>query len=375
MGNPAQELIKYGQSLWYDNISRELIQTGGIQRLISESGVRGMTSNPTIFENAISGGDTYDEQINALKGKGMTTDQVFEEIAIKDIGDAADILRPLYDESDGVDGFISIEVSPLLARETQGTIDEAIKLYDRLNRPNIMIKIPGTPEGMPAVRECLERGININITLLFSVENYVDVADTYVAALKARHAKGEPVDKIRSVASFFVSRVDTIVDDRLQEIIAENKDSNPSTAELAQSLLGQFGIANCKLAYKEFQRIFEGPDFADLKAAGAKPQRPLWASTSTKNPDYSDVMYVENLVGPETVNTMPTQTVEATVDHADLSAGATIAKDVQHSESVASQLTEIGVDIPALMLQLQVEGVEKFSKSFNDLNATLEKKL
>ena len=371
--NPAQQLINFGQSVWYDNISRELLENGEIKRLIEESGVRGMTSNPSIFDSAISSGSSYDAQIEELKPKNLSTDQLFEELALKDIAEAADILLPIYNESAGEDGFISIEVSPLLARDTQGTIDEAIRLNDRLSRPNIMIKIPGTTESLPAVKACLEQGININITLLFSVDNYVEVANTYCEALRARVAKNQPVDKIRSVASFFVSRVDTIVDNRLEEIIEGCKDSAPDKAELSQSLLGKFGIANSKIAYKRFEKIFLGSAFEDLKKAGAAPQRPLWASTSTKNPNYPDTIYVDQLIGPNTVNTVPPSTLQAFIDHGTV--GETLVKDQDQAETVARQLEEVGVDIPDLMTKLQVEGVEKFSKSYNDLNDTLEKKI
>ena len=367
--NPAQQTIEYGQSIWYDNISRELLDNGEIARLIEEWGVRGMTSNPSIFDQAISKGNFYDNALAELKGKGLTTDQVFEKLAIQDIGEAADLLRPLYDASGGDDGYVSIEVSPLLARDTAGTVEEAIRLYEKLDRPNIMIKIPGTKEGLPAVEQCLEKGISINITLLFSVANYVEVAEIYCRALKKRVEKGEPVDGIRSVASFFVSRVDTIVDNALQKVV----DAGGDSASKAKELLGQFGIANCKLAYKEYQRIFGGEQFAPLKEKGAKPQRPLWASTSTKNPNYPDTLYVDSLIGPDTVNTVPHKTLAAFVDHG--TAASTLEQELDQADKIEADIKAVGVDIAALMEQLQVEGVEKFAKSFQDLNANLEKKL
>ncbi len=372
--NAAQQLIDYGQSLWYDNISREILGNGEITRMIAEWGVRGMTSNPTIFDQAISGGSSYDPQIAELKAKGLSPEQAFEEIAVQDIGAAADQLLPIFKESGGEDGFVSIEVSPTLARDSKGTVEEAVKLFERLDRPNIMIKIPGTPECIPAIKTCLEKGININVTLLFSVDNHVDVMNAYCEALRARVSRGEPVDSIRSVASFFVSRVDVIVDNRLKEIIEEKKSSDPKAAELAESLLTKFGIANCKLAYKAFEDIFLSDKFADLKEAGAAVQRPLWASTSTKTPELPDTIYVEELVGPHTVNTMPPNTLEALVDHGTVSR-VSIKEDVAAAEAVAQQLTEVGVDIPALMLELQNVGVDKFVQSFEDLNATLAKKL
>jgi transaldolase len=372
--NAAQQLIDYGQSLWYDNISREILGNGEITRMVAEWGVRGMTSNPTIFDQAISGGSSYDPQIAELKAKGLSPEQAFEEIAVQDIGAAADQLLPIFKESGGEDGFVSIEVSPTLARDSAGTVEEAVRLFERLDRPNIMIKIPGTPECIPAIKSCLEKGININVTLLFSVDNHVDVMNAYCEALRARVSRGEPVDSIRSVASFFVSRVDVIVDNRLKEIIEDKKSSDPKVAELAQSLLTKFGIANCKLAYKAFDEIFLSEKFADLKAAGAAVQRPLWASTSTKTPELPDTIYVEELVGPHTVNTMPPGTLEALVDHGNVSRVA-ITEGVEAAEAVAQQLTEVGVDIPALMLELQNVGVDKFVQSFEDLNATLAKKL
>ena len=369
MGNPAQELIKFGQSVWYDNISRDLLQNGELKRLLSEWGVRGLTSNPTIFDKAISAGTIYDEQIKTLSAKQVTPDLIFEDIAVADISAAADLFKPIYESSNGEDGFVSIEVSPLLAANTEGTIEEGRRLFKRLNRPNIMIKVPGTPEGIPAVRALLEDGINVNITLLFSVENYVEVAKTYCDALRARVAKGQPVDKIRSVASFFVSRVDTIIDKKLSEI--ETK--KPDQAANVKALRGKFGVANCKFAYRRFQEIFEGPGFADLKAKGAAFQRPLWASTGTKDPAYSDVLYINELIGPHTVNTMPHATLAAFVDHG--AAALTITKDLAGADRVAQQLRDLGVDIEGCLHQLQVDGVRLFSESFTSLNAAIAKKL
>lgn len=371
--NAAQQLIEYGQSAWYDNIDRDLLFNGELKRLIEECGIRGLTSNPTIFDKALKTGSSYDGQILSLRSKNVSVSEVFEELALQDIACAADLLLSVYQESKGLDGFVSIEVSPLLARDAQATINEASRLFDRLGRPNVMIKIPGTPEGIPAVRECLERGINVNVTLLFSVENYVEVAQTYCEALRARLSKGKPVDRVQSVASFFVSRVDTIVDKRLEEIINDKETEDSSVTELAQSLLGKFGVANSKLAYKRFQDMFLGEPFADLKNAGAQFQRPLWASTSMKNPSYRDVQYVEELIGPHTVNTLPHATLAAFIDHGAIK--ETVTSEVDQAESIRAQLVEIGVDVPALMAQLQVEGVDKFSDSFNALNETLEKKL
>lgn len=369
--NPAQQLISQGQSVWYDNIGRDMLQNGALKKMITDWGVRGLTSNPTIFEQALKTSKLYDPAIAKLKAPGVKPETIFDELALQDIADAADLLRPVYDSSSGNDGFVSIEVSPLLARDTKGTTDEAKRLNARLGRPNVMIKIPGTSEGLPAVRAVLEEGINVNITLLFSVENYVAVAQTYCDALRARVKKGLPVDKIRSVASFFVSRVDTLGDKMLNEIIAKN--AGTDLAKRAEGLLGKFGIANSKLAYKRYQQIFETDKFADLKAKGAAVQRPLWASTSTKNPSYRDVMYVEQLIGRETVNTMPHATLEAFVDHGIVA--ETVTKGVADAERIPSQLEELGISVKGLLDELQVDGVKKFSDSFVSLNQTIAAKL
>lgn len=363
--NPAQQIINFGQSVWYDNISRELITSGGLTKLIKEWGVRGVTSNPSIFDAALKKGNSYDGQVISLQNQNLSVEDLFNELALQDIAWAADILLPLYNESEGVDGFVSLEVSPLLARDAAGTVAQAKELFARLNRPNVMIKIPGTPECIPAIQECLEAGIHINVTLLFSVENYVQVAKAYCTALKNRLAAGKKIDHIRSVASFFVSRVDTIVDSALDTI-------SSATPEAAK-LKGQFGIANCKLAYEQFEKIFSGEDFSELKKAGAKVQRPLWASTSTKNPEYKDTIYIEELVGPETVNTVPHATLEATVDHGSIT-GSTINKNLDVAKSVEKQLREIGVDILALMTELQNDGVKKFAESFDSLLASVSSK-
>ena len=370
--NPAQQLFKCGTSVWYDNISRELLQNGELKRMIEEWGVRGLTSNPTIFENALKNSNIYDSSIATLKASNPSAEQVFEELAIQDIAEAADLLRPIYDESEGVDGFVSIEVSPLLAADTKGTLEEAKRLNERLKRPNILIKVPGTPEGIPAVGTLLEEGINVNITLLFSVDNYISVAKTYCEALRARVEKGLPVDKMRSVASFFVSRVDSVMDKRLGEII-ESSGGDSARADKARSLLGKFGIANSKIAYLCYKEIFEQDSFDDLRQKGALPQRPLWASTSTKNPDYRDVMYVESLIGPNTVNTMPHATLAATVDHAIVK--ETLLLEVEAAEAVAGELQALGIDVEKELADLQTEGVEKFSQSFASLIKTISEKL
>lgn len=369
--NPAIQLLEYGQSVWYDNISRELLDNGEIKRLIEEWGVRGLTSNPSIFEAAIRGTTIYDEQIQNLKSEVSNTNEMFEALAIQDIGAAADLLRAVFEESKGQDGFVSIEVSPLLASDTEGSLNEAKRLYQKLDRPNIMIKIPGTPEGLPAVRALLEEGINVNITLLFSCENYLQVANTYIEALEARVQKGLSVENIRSVASFFVSRVDGKVDAELQKIIDNNQGTE--AAGKAKSLLGKFGIANSKVAYHHYQQIFEGAAFKNLKSKGALPQRPLWASTSTKNPEYSDVLYVEGLIGPNTVNTLPHSTLAAFVDHG--KAGNTITTDITQALAMEKDLEDLGVSVKQILADLQTEGVKKFSEAFETLNRAIAERM
>jgi transaldolase len=361
--NPAQNLINLGQSVWYDNISRDFIVRGEIARLVQEWGVRGMTSNPTIFDGALKKGSAYDGQVTSLVNKGLSTDQLFFELALEDIAWAADILLPIYKESNGTDGFVSLEVSPLLARDAKGTVVQAKELFSRLNRSNVMIKIPGTKECLPAIHECLKEGIHINVTLLFSVDAYVDVAKTYCAALTERMKMGKPIDKIRSVASFFVSRVDTIVDTALDKI------GTPEAAELKS----KFGIANCKLAYEQFEKIFNGSEFADLKANGAAVQRPLWASTGVKNPALPDTTYVDELVGPDTVNTMPHNTLEALVKHGGRE--AKLVKGLDDAKKVKESLIALGVDLEVLMEELLVDGLKKFSESFESLITTVENKV
>jgi len=361
--NPAQQIHTQGQSVWYDNISRELITNGELSRIVREWGVRGMTSNPSIFDVALKKGNAYDGQVLSLKNKNLSPEALFDELALEDIAWAADILLPVYLDSNGIDGFVSLEVSPLLARDSKKTIEQARILNDRLNRPNVMIKIPGTPECLPAIKQCLEDGININVTLLFSVENYIQVAKTYCEALNNRLAKGLPVKDIRSVASFFVSRVDTIVDSALEKL---------GTPE-ALNLKSKFGIANCKLAYEKFEKIFSGSDFDALKKAGAQVQRPLWASTSTKNPELKDTLYVEELIGPETVNTMPHATLVAVVKHGSITSG-TISKGLNEAHAVQQKLCDLGLDLNALMDELQVDGVNKFADSFASLISSVEGK-
>lgn len=368
--NPAQRLIEFGQSIWYDNISRDILQNGELKRMIQEWGVRGLTSNPTIFDQAISKSAIYDDTIRRQKAANQSPDKIFETLAVEDIAGAADLLLPIYQSSGGEDGFVSIEVSPLLAANTKGTIEEAIRLHKALGRPNVMIKVPGTPEGLPAVKALLEEGISVNITLLFSVENYTQVAQAYCEALRTRVKKGSSVKEIRSVASFFVSRVDTSVDALLQKLV-DGADS--AKASKAKTLLGKFGIANSKLAYKRYQEIFEGDSFKDLRDVGAAVQRPLWASTGTKNPAYRDVLYIEELIGKNTVNTIPHNTLVAFVDHGQ--PRDSLLGGMAEAERVGPNLAELGIDVRSILHELQVDGVKKFADSFRALNETIAQKL
>ncbi len=300
--NNVKALVNEGQSVWLDDISRQLLQSGAFARQIEETGIRGVTSNPTIFEKAIAAGTAYDDQVADLIRANKSAGEIFEAVAVDDIRDACDLLRPLYDATNGGDGFASIEVSPAFARDPESTLTDARRLWQKIDRPNLMVKIPGTAEGVSAIKTALTEGISINVTLLFSLENYERVALAYVEALEDRLGQGKPIDHVASVASFFVSRVDTIVDKAIDDKIA----AGGPNAELS-ALKGKIAVANAKLAYAAFQRIFGGERFARLRVAGAKVQRPLWASTGTKNPAYPDTLYVDSLIGPDTVNTAPAQ--------------------------------------------------------------------
>src|SRR5437763_12437982 len=303
MTNPLLQLKELGQSVWYDNIDRSQLASGQFQRLLDEDGVVGVTANPTIFEKSISSGHAYDEQMDPLIREGKNTGDIYEALIIKDIQTVADILHPIYDNSNWLDGFVSLEVSPDLAHDTEGTLSEVRRFWKMVDRPNLLIKIPGTPEGLPAIRQSLTEGINVNITLIFSVDTYRKVADAYISALEKRNAEGKDISRIASVASFFVSRVDTLVDKMLEDKIKATSDS--AEQQKLKSLEGKAAIANARIVYQEFKRIFYSSRFEALKQSGTHVQRPLWASTSTKNPAYRDVLYAEELIGPDTVDTMP----------------------------------------------------------------------
>jgi len=370
MTNPLLELKQLGQSVWYDNIDRAQLTSGQFQRLLNEDGVVGVTANPTIFEKSISSGHAYDEQMTQLINEGKSTNEIYEALIIKDIRTVADLLRPIYDSTGRLDGYVSLEVSPELAHDTQATIAEARRFWKMVDRPNLMIKIPATPEGIPAIRQTLSEGLNINITLIFSLDSYRAVANAYLEALEERNGRGEDISHIASVASFFVSRVDTLVDKLLDEKIKATSD--PNEQQKLKSLQGKAAIANARLVYQEFKRIFGTPFFESLRHAGAHVQRPLWASTSTKNPAYRDVLYAEELIGPDTVDTMPLETIEHFRDHGQ--PRLTIEDDIAGAKATFEELEKIGIHYDQVTQQLQDEGVKKFADSFHQLFAGIDSK-
>jgi transaldolase/glucose-6-phosphate isomerase len=353
--NPLAELAKTGQSVWFDQMERKLITTGKLQRMIDEDDLRGLTSNPTIFEKAIGGSDDYDGQLRMLASQNKSRDEIYDELVIEDISKAADVFRPVYDKTKGGDGFVSLEVSPLLARDTAGTVAEAKRLFARLGRPNVMIKIPATPEGIPAIEEAIAAGININVTLIFSNDVYAEVIEAYLRGLERRVAQQLPVGDINSVASFFVSRIDTLADKEL-----ENE----------PALQGKIAIANAKLAYQLFRQIFESPRFLKLRDQGARVQRPLWASTGTKNPKYSDVLYIESLIGPDTVNTIPPATYDAFKDHGRVI--MTLEQEADEAKRVLEEFESKGHSLKAITGKLTADGVKSFDDSFGQLMSTIE---
>jgi transaldolase/glucose-6-phosphate isomerase len=362
MTNPLAQLAKTGQSIWYDQMERKLVSTGKLQQMIEEDDLRGLTSNPTIFEKAISGSEDYDAQLRTLASQGKSTDEIYDELVIEDIGNAADVFRPVYDKTNGGDGFASLEVSPLIASDTRATAAEAKRLFARLGRPNVMIKIPATPEGIPAIEQAIYTGININVTLIFSNEVYAQVMEAYIRGLERRAEQGLPIGDINSVASFFVSRIDAQAD---KQIEAKLKD-DPSL----EALLGKVAIANAKVAYASFRETFGSERFRKLADKGARVQRPLWASTGTKNPKYSDVLYVESLIGPDTVNTLPPATYDAFRDHGKVE--VTIDRDVDEARRVLATFEEKGFSLDAITKKLTEEGVKSFNDSFAQLVMTIE---
>ena len=371
MKNALNQLEELGQSIWYDNISRSLVTSGQLRRLVGE-GLLGMTSNPTIFEKAISGSTDYDTQLREILMKNPETPaaEIIQALMVKDIQMAADVLRVAHDRTGGGDGYVSVEVTPTKARNTGATNEEVRQLASRIDRKNVMVKIPATKEGLPAITRAISEGYNINVTLIFSIRRYREVAEAYIAGLELRAKEGKPVAGIASVASIFVSRMDTLVDDLLGKKIAEVKDA--AAASRLKGLLGKVAVANTKLVYQEFKEIFEGPRFAPLRAKGAKVQRPLWASTGTKNPAYSDLLYVETLIGPDTVNTVPPATYAAILDHA--RPAHTVESDLEGAKRVLRDLAASGIDINGVTDKLEEDGVAAFEKSFDGLAKFLEKK-
>jgi transaldolase len=363
MSNPLLDLKKLGQSVWYDNIDRAQLQSGEYQRILNENGVVGVTSNPTIFGKSISSGHAYDEQITQLLNEGKDTSAVYEAVVIQDIRTVADMLRPVFERTEGQDGYVSLEVSPDLSHDTNGTISEARRFWKMVDRPNLMIKIPATPEGIPAITTAISEGISVNVTLIFSLDSYRAVTDAYMNGLEARNGRGEDISKIASVASFFVSRVDTLVDPLIEEKVKATSDTNEQ--QRLQGLEGKAAIANARLVYQEFKRIFYSPRFESLKHAGANLQRPLWASTSTKNPAYRDVLYAEELIGPNTVDTMPFETIKNFADHGKVQ--ETIENDIQGAKTLFTELEGIGIHYDQVTQQLLDEGVKKFADAFHQL--------
>ncbi len=368
--NPLIELLDYGQSMWLDYIRRDLFTTGKLKQMIQNDGLRGMTSNPSIFEKAIAESSLYDDMLTSLASRcDLDTTARYEHIAIRDIQDAADTLRPVYDQSNFRDGYVSLEVSPYLARKTQETIDEARRLWRTVDRDNVMIKVPGTAEGLPAIQQLIGDGININVTLLFAQEVYEKVAEAYITGLEDLSARGGNLKKMAGVASFFISRIDTLVDSLLIEKLKTA--SGPGQETLLKSLLGKVAIANGKLTYQRYQRIFSGSRWQDLTAKGAQTQRVLWASTSTKNPNYRDVIYVEDLIGRDTVNTMPPATIDAFRDHGHLRNSLT--EDIAAAQKTMDGLARAGISIKEVTDKLTDDGVKLFADAFNKLLAAVAK--
>lgn len=365
--NPLVELARQGQSVWLDNLARPMIENGELESLVRKDGISGITSNPAIFHKAMTSGDSYDGQIRGLAGQGRPAEEIYEGLAIRDIRGAADILRPVYDRTGGADGFVSLEVSPHIARDAGRSLEEATRLWKAVERPNLLIKIPGTGEGVEAIESCLAAGINVNITLLFSLAAYARVMEAFLAALETRHRRGDPLARVASVASFFLSRIDVKVDRILDGMVAEG-----DHVEEARALRGRTAIANARLAYRLWRETFATDRWKALEAAGARIQRPLWASTSTKDPSQSDVKYVEALIGPGTVNTMPDETVAAFRDHGRVA--RTVDGKPEEERAVIERLGAIGIDIDTVTDELVEEGIEKFIKPYDALLAALEKK-
>jgi len=367
--NPLITLEKFGQSVWLDFIRRGMISSGEIQRLIEEDGLSGVTVNPTILDKAISGSHDYDRSIHALALENKKAPEIYESLAVEDVQNAAGLFRPVYDRTQGKDGYVSLEVSPYLAHDTNGTIAEAHRFWSELSRPDVMIKVPATREGLAAIQQLTAEGINVNVTLLFGLPRYRQVVEAYISGLEQRARLGKPLDKVASVASFFLSRIDVLLDPRLEKLAQSGGDK----ADLAKKALGQVAIASARMSYQIYKELFGSERFQKLAAQGAQRQRLLWASTGTKNPAYSDVMYVEALIGPETVNTMPLETLEAYRDHGD--PAPRLEQNVSEAQGILSSLSRIGIDLDQATQQLEDEGVDKFIASYDQLMEVLQGKI
>lgn len=374
MTNHILEIEALGQSIWMDNLSRDIIQSGALADLIRNQGICGITSNPAIFEKAIAGNAIYDTDIEAGSRSGKSTLEIYESLVFEDIQNACDIFLPVYQQTKGWDGYVSLEVPPTIANDTDSTIREARRYYKTLDRPNLMIKIPGTPEGLPAVEQVIHDGINVNVTLLFSVQSYIETAWAYIRGLEARVAEGLPIDNISSVASFFLSRIDSKIDDLLDTRIKAVAEDKPELVQKLEGLKGKVAIANAKVAYEEYQKIIQSDRWKALSAKGAKVQRLLWASTSTKNPAYSDVMYVDELVGPDTVNTLPPNTIEACADHC--SAANRILENMDAAHAMIDSLNDpdVYINLDQVMAELLDDGIDKFVQPFDSLMRSLSAK-
>jgi len=366
---PLDKLETFGQSVWFDYIERSFFSNNKLQNMISEYALRGMTSNPSIFEKAISTSEDYDEEIKSLTENGIDVHKIYESLTQKDVQDAADVFRDLYDETKGADGYVSLEVNPHLAHDTNGTIEEARMLWKAVDRPNVMIKVPATKEGLPAIEQLISEGMNVNVTLLFSVSRYLEVVESYISGLEKRLANNKEIGHIASVASFFLSRIDVLLDPILEEHMSDESE----TGKQAHECHGQIAIASAKIAYKSFQEIFNNERFKKLQEKGAKVQRLLWASTGTKNKEYSDVKYVEALIGKQTVNTLPFETIKAYFDHGEPEERLT--QDIKLAQQCMEYLSEFNIDIKQSTQQLEDEGVEKFIKAYDQLIETIKMKM
>ena len=366
--NPLKQLAILGQSIWLDYIRRDLIASGELRRLIEEDGLRGMTSNPSIFEKAIAESNLYDRDIRDMALNKKDVKAIYEALSQRDVQNAADEFRSVYEKTKDKDGYVSLEVNPHLAHDTKGTIEEARRLWVALNRPNVIIKVPATSDGLPAIQQLISEGINVNVTLLFGLPRYRQIAEAYIAGLEARTAQGKPVKHIASVASFFLSRIDTLVDPLVEKFI----EPGGKKTEIAKKVRGQVAISSAKEAYQIFKEIFGSNRFKKLADKGARIQRLLWASTSTKNPDYSDVKYIEQLIGSDTVNTVPLETIDAYRDHGDPK--LRLEQDVEEANWIMTRLPELGISIDKVTQQLEDEGVMKFNEPFDKLMEALTKK-